>query len=189
MKSIVGLFERYEDAERAITELNRHDFDQSAISVVARAEVVQDHVGQENLGSGFEDVESPVVEKDVGKGVASGMVIGTLAGFLVGVGVITVPGLGAVIAGGTLGSALITTVAGAWLGTLSGGVAGRIIAALVEWGLPPEKAQTYAEGFESGGILIEVECSNERAEEARTILCDADAVDAQVRLVGQPDPQ
>jgi hypothetical protein len=59
----------------------------------------------------------------------------------------------------------------------------------VEWGLPEEKAQSYAEGLQRGGILIEVQSSDDRAEEARKVLCDAGAIDAQVRRAERQDAE
>ena len=74
MKNIVGLFDRYEDAERATAELNRHGFDQSAISVIARQDAAQRH-----LAAVLEDIEDPVTEKNVGAGIAAGAPLGSLA--------------------------------------------------------------------------------------------------------------
>jgi hypothetical protein len=181
MRTVIGLFNRRPDAECAIIELSRHDFDQSAISVMIRDDVMHEHLAQEPVVqepvvSGLEDLEDPVIEKDVGTGIALGAPLGGLSGFLVGAGSVAVPGLGPVLAGGALG-----VMVGTWLGTLTGGAIGRVVAALVEWGLPEAKAETFVAGVKRGGILLAVQTSDKRAEEAREILCDAGAVDAEVQ--------
>ncbi len=50
MKNFVGLFGCFVTAERALGELNRHDFDWSAMSVVVCAEL--------------EDIEDPHADRD-----------------------------------------------------------------------------------------------------------------------------
>jgi uncharacterized protein (TIGR02271 family) len=87
-------------------------------------------------------------------------------GLLAGVGALAIPGVGPIIAGGTLAS----TLAGAGIGAAAGGLLG----ALVGMGVPEEDAKHFDEGFRSGGTLVTVSAGN-RAEEARTCLYESGA--------------
>jgi hypothetical protein len=80
---------------------------------------------------------------------------------LIGIGAITVPGIGPVLAAGPLGTALATTLVGAGIGAATGG----IIGALVDAGVPEEEARLYQTGVERGGVLVtaRVPAGQERA--------------------------
>ena len=168
MKTVVGLFEYYQDAERAVRELNSRGFGKAEISVAARDRVLQERV----VGG-----KDEAVAESAGAGAVGGSAVGGIAGLLVGLGALTIPGIGPVIAAGTLGTALATTAAGAGLGAAAGG----LIGALVGLGIPEEDAQFYAEGVKRGGVLVSVHTSDDRASEALNILRQTNAVDVDTR--------
>jgi hypothetical protein len=107
------------------------------------------------------------------KSAASGGVVGGLAGLLVGLGSVLVPGLGPVIAGGALATLLGTTAAGAGIGAAAGGVVGT----LTGLGVSQEEAQLYAEGVKRGGLLVIAEVEAGQVEVADTIMVQTNAVD------------
>jgi hypothetical protein len=80
----------------------------------------------------------------------TGGALGGLAGLLIGIGAITIPGIGPVVAAGPLGTALASTLVGAGIGAATGG----IIGALVDAGVPEEEARLYQTGVERGGVLV-----------------------------------
>jgi uncharacterized protein (TIGR02271 family) len=82
-------------------------------------------------------------------------------GLLAGVGALAIPGIGPIIAGGTLAS----TLAGAGIGAAAGGLLG----ALVGLGVPEDDARHFDEGFQAGGVLVTVNAGS-RADEARECL-------------------
>lgn len=164
MKTVVGLFEYYQDAERAVSELHGHGFGKTEISVAARDRVLQERV----IGD-----KDQAVAESAGAGAIGGTAVGGLAGLLVGIGALAIPGIGPVIAAGTLGTALATTAAGAGIGAAAGG----LIGALVGLGIPEGDAQFYAEGVKRGGVLVTVQAGDDRASEALNILRQANAVD------------
>jgi uncharacterized protein (TIGR02271 family) len=82
------------------------------------------------------------------------------------VGVLAIPGIGPIVAGGTLAS----TLAGAGIGAAAGGLLG----ALVGMGVPEEDARHFDQGFRAGGTLVTVNAGN-RAEEARECLYESGA--------------
>ncbi len=166
MKTIVGLFENYTDADRAVSDLQASGFTRDQISVAARDASVQDRlVGDTNSERAIGD--------SAGAGAVGGAVLGGLGGLLVGIGALAIPGIGPVITAGTLATALGTTAAGAGLGAAAGG----LIGALVGMGIPEEDAHFYAEGVKRGGVLVTVQSEDNRANEALSIMHQAHAVD------------
>jgi hypothetical protein len=168
MKTVVGLFDYYQDAERAVSELNARGFTSADISVAARDTTLQQRV----VG----DKDAAVAES-AGAGAVGGAAVGGLAGLLVGLGAIAIPGIGPVIAAGTLATALGTTAAGAGIGAAAGG----LIGALVGLGIPEEDAHFYAEGVKRGGVLVTVRTGDERAPEALNIMRQFNATDVNTR--------
>jgi uncharacterized membrane protein len=168
MKTVVGLFDYYQDAERAVSELNSRGFGKTDISVAARDSVVQDFVtnGKEQA-----------VAESAGAGAVGGTAVGAIAGLLVGIGALAIPGIGPVLAYGPLAAAIGSTAAGAGIGAAAGG----LIGALVGLGIPEEDAHFYAEGVKRGGVLVTVRASDERADEALGILQQSHATDVNTR--------
>jgi uncharacterized membrane protein len=166
MKTVVGLFENYTDADRAVSELNSRGFTRNEISVAARDSAMRDRV----VGTAGEE---RAVAESAGAGAVGGAVVGGLGGLLVGLGALAIPGVGPVIAAGTLATALGSTAAGAGIGAAAGG----LIGALVGLGIPEDDAHFYAEGVKRGGVLVTVQASDDRATEALNIMRKARAVD------------
>jgi len=164
MKTVVGLFEYYQDAERAVNDLNARGFGRNEISVAARDTALKNRV----VG-GKEDA----VAESAGAGAIGGGAVGGIAGLLVGIGALAIPGIGPVVAAGTLATVLGSTAAGAGIGAAAGG----LIGALVGLGIPEEDAQFYAEGVKRGGVLVTVQTSDDRAQDALDIMRRANAVD------------
>jgi len=168
MKTVVGLFEYYQDAERAVNELNSRGFGKTDISIAARDRVLQDR-----MTGGKEQA----VAESAGAGAIGGTAVGGIAGLLVGIGALAIPGIGPVLAYGPLAAAIGSTVAGAGIGAAAGG----LIGALVGLGIPEEDANFYAEGVKRGGVLVTVRASDDRASEAMRILQQANAADVDTR--------
>jgi len=166
MKTVVGLFENYMDADRAVSELNARGFGRNEVSVAARDNAVRDRI------AGKTGDERAVAES-AGAGAIGGATIGGLGGLLVGLGALAIPGIGPVVAAGTLATVLGTTAAGAGIGAAAGG----IIGALVGMGIPEDDATFYAEGVKRGGVLVTVQTNDDRASEALNIMRSANAVD------------
>lgn len=81
-------------------------------------------------------------------GASAGALLGGTFGWLVGVGLLAVPGVGPLIAAGPIMAAL----AGAGVGGAVGGLAG----ALIGMGIPEYEAKRYEGLVKDGGILISV---------------------------------
>jgi uncharacterized membrane protein len=167
MKTVVGLFENYMDADRAVSDLNASGFTRSEISVAARDSAIRDRLVAGETG------KERAVAESAGAGAVGGAAVGGLAGLLVGIGALAIPGVGPVIAAGTLATTLGSTAVGAGVGAAAGG----LIGALVGLGIPEEDASFYAEGVKRGGVLVTVQTSDDRASEALSIMRRSNAVD------------
>lgn len=167
-KTIVGLYDDLDTARQAVQELERNGFRREDISLAAR-----DSSGHEKTLSGDEAIEGKDVAKGVEAGAGVGAVLGGLAGLLVGIGALTIPGIGPVIAAGALGS----TLAGAGIGAVAGGLVG----ALTQAGIPEDEANYYAEGVRRGGTLVMVTAPDTMEQKARSIMDRFGPVDTHER--------
>jgi uncharacterized protein (TIGR02271 family) len=156
-RTVVGLFHDQSDAERAIQRLKNAGFSEDQIGVA-----IKDRQQQQELieGTGTQAAEGATA------GAIGGGVLGGVIGLLAGVGALAIPGVGPIIAGGTLAS----TLAGAGIGAAAGGLLG----ALVGMGVPEEDARHFDQGFRAGGTLVTVDAGN-RVEEARDCLYESGA--------------
>lgn len=155
---VVALFPEREAAENAIRALQDAGFSRQGIGVAVRDRTSEAPVdGESKAAAG------------AATGAVSGGVLGGILGLLVGAGALVIPGLGPVIAGGALASALGlaggTAVAGAGIGAATGGLLG----ALVGMGIPDAEARRLERGVEAGGTLVTLDATG-RETDARTIL-------------------
>jgi uncharacterized membrane protein len=159
-KTVLGIFPSTQEADRAIADLEQMGFSSKDISVVMRQEG-----GAPSGGRGVE------VAKDAGAGATTGGAIGGVAGLIIGIAAITVPGLGALVAAGPLAVALglvqvgATTLAGA----ITGAAAGGIIGALVGLGVPEERAKIYEEAVKKGQVLLAVTTTPEKESQVNEV--------------------
>lgn len=156
-----GLFETYAEARAAIHKLADAGIKTVDISLVAN--------NKESLFQG----EESVVGKDTTTGAEVGALLGGAGGILAGLGVLALPGLGTVLAGGWLFSAVIGAVAGAGIGAATGG----LIGLLTDAGVPKSDAHVYAEGVRRGGALITARVAEAQAQTAARLLAEAGAQD------------
>ncbi|MDT3707399.1 MAG: hypothetical protein ROZ09_11270 [Thiobacillus sp.] len=160
MKTVSGLFDTYAHALEAVHALNAAGITNTDVSLIANS--------PEGVGKPFD-----IVGKDLTAGAELGAALGGAGGLLAGLGVIAIPGLGPVLAGGWLVAAAIGAVAGAGVGAATGGVIGLLTSA----GVPEPDAQIYAEGLRRGGTLVSARVGDELAEMAFDVLRRANGID------------
>jgi hypothetical protein len=153
-RSVVALFDDVNTAQRALEELLRSGFDRNDVSVVRT-----NQKGGYTTGTGPTDVHDT---SGAAAGVGIGAALGGIAGLVIGLGVIAIPGIGPIVAAGPLA----TTLAGAGIGAAAGG----IIGALTDVGIPEEEAGYYAEGVRRGGTLLTVRADESQVNRARDIM-------------------
>jgi len=167
--TVIGLYDRLEDAQNAVSELVSAGFARENISIVAA----------DTEGKFKTYVGAPGDEAGEGAaaGAGVGAVVGGLGGLLVGLGALAIPGIGPVLAAGPIASALIGAGVGAGVGAVTGG----LIGALVDLGVPEEQANLYAEGVRRGGTLVKVTTPEDRSNEANRIMDRFDPIDIDQR--------
>lgn len=159
-RTVVGLFDDFESAQRAAGNLERAGIARDQISIVAG-----------NESGKYKDYASGTGE--VGKGVAggagTGAAIGGGLGLVAGLMALAIPGFGPVIAAGPIAAALT----GAGIGAAAGG----LIGGLTKAGVSENDAEYYAEGVRRGGVLVTVRTTESLSDDAARILDDAGARD------------
>ena len=166
MKTVVGLFDNYNQARDAAVEVERAGISHNDISVLANNET-REHVSRDAV-----DTHSSMghaVTKDAGVGAEIGGVLGLLAGL----SLFTIPGLGFIAGAGWL--------AGMLTGAGIGAVAGGLIGVLTHVGVPDTDAAYYEEGVRRGGTLIAVRADDDAAGGIARILNSAGAVNIEER--------
>ena len=113
----------------------------------------------------------------VGNRSCIGAAVGGVGGLLTGLGLLAIPGVGPVVAGGWL----VATAAGAVTGAVVGGAAGGLVGSLTGAGVPEHDANFYAEGVRRGGTLVTARVDDARASAAREILQRYKLVDPALR--------
>ncbi|MEO6216623.1 MAG: general stress protein [Sphingomonas sp.] len=166
-QTVTGLFDNYDDAERAVNALESAGVSHDNISIVAN-NARGNHV--------VPDAASPVAH-DAGTGARVGAAVGGAGGLLAGLGLLVIPGLGPVVAAGWLGATLIGALGGAAIG----GAAGGLVGALTDAGVPVDDAHVYAEGVRRGGSLVTAKVDDSQISTARSILADHRNVDVSER--------
>ncbi len=130
----VGLFHSLDDAHRAVQELTEAGLAAEGIGLIAP----QDKASEVAAGAG------------------AGILAGGAAGFLLTAVAFAIPGVGPVLAAGTMAG--LGSLTGAGLGAVAGGLVG----ALVHHGVPEDLAPHYEEGVRRGGTVVTAQAEADR---------------------------
>ncbi|MEO7719316.1 MAG: hypothetical protein ABIY70_24205 [Capsulimonas sp.] len=165
-KTIVGLFDDFEEARATVRDL-------TAVAGISRDNI---SVAANRRGIGMSDRDElytvdrarEMLDEKGDAGIGAPVPILPMGGLLAsGLGSLSISGIGSVVAAGPL----IAALAGA--GAQSGG----LISALVEAGVPDKHAHYYAEGMRRGGTLLTVTAAEHLAQKALNVFHDHGAVD------------
>ncbi len=151
-KTVVGVFDNIHSARDAVDEIHRLGVPTEKISLLANRDTAgaTDSLTDADIGAD--------VVADAGIGAA----LGSIGGLLLGFAAFAIPGLGPVVAAGPIFAAL----GGAGVGAVAGGVIG----ALNEVGVPHEEAHGYQEEVRAGRVLLVVQTDEAAAERVREII-------------------
>jgi hypothetical protein len=141
-------------------------FSDRAAADAAFAELIEQGYAQHQLsllGPGAEDHDGL---HDDHVTTREGVTVGGVAGALLGIGAMLIPGIGPIVAAGPLAAALGGAIAGGVAGSAVGGVA----AALVDSGVEHDTAHYYDARLKQGGILMLVHTDEGGYDKARAIL-------------------
>jgi hypothetical protein len=169
MTTVSGLFDNYDDALTAMNKLQALGIDRASISIVANS--TDEEFARREHAPGTTAANE--VADDAAAGAGLGAVVGGAGGLLAGLGLLTIPGIGPVVAAGWLASTGLGAVAGAAAGVAVGG----LIGAMTAEGVPEREAHIYAEGVRRGGTLVSARVEEDQVAEAEAILKSDSAVD------------
>src|SRR5215203_306556 len=156
-RTVVGLFRDSNEAQAALHDLEGAGFTREHLNLVA-----YDGSGQ------YTDVVSQ--GNELGSNTTKGAAAGGIAGLLIGLAAVAIPGVGPILAAGPIAAAL----AGAGVGAATGGMLG----ALADMGVPGHEAKYYQEAIRRGGTLLVVNAGSEdMAERAQSTLDRHGAID------------
>jgi hypothetical protein len=141
--AVFGIYPTVDSVQGAVLLLRLRGFRSTDISVL-----LPENEGSKDLATekGTKASEGAVA------GAGSGALVGAALGWLVSIGALSVPGVGALIAAGPI----IATLAGIGAGAAVGGIAGGLIGLEV----PEYVAKRYKGRVRKGGILLSVHCDN-----------------------------
>lgn len=163
---VTALYDTYDAAVSAVNDLEASGIPHGDISLVSN-----------NVDHRYDKDHPTNAAADAGTGAGIGAAVGGVGGLLTGLGLLAIPGVGPVVAGGWL----VATAVGAVGGAVMGGAAGGIVGSLTRAGVPDHDANFYAEGVRRGGTLVTARVDDARAPVAREILQRYKWVDPTVR--------
>ena len=177
---ITRLFDSYDEAGKAVADLESSGIPHSDISIVANN--AEGRLGEQSptglapstiasSSAHADEAEAPAT--GAGTGATIGTVLGGGAGLLAGLGLLAIPGVGPVVAAGWL----IATAAGAGIGAAGGGLLGSLVGA----GVTESEAHVYAEGVRRGGTLVTVRAQDGQQASVEAIFARYAGVDAATR--------
>jgi len=154
-RTVIGVFADADSATQALNALRDAGLTPEQVSVIARDTRTTQEMAE----------NTDMVAEDAGKGAVVGTVLGGLAGWLVGISALAIPGIGPIVGAGIVGS----TLAGASIGAAAGG----LIGALGSYGVPEEDARQYEESVRQGSVLLTVHANDDmQAQQANAIFGD-----------------
>lgn len=163
MSTVIGVFRDISTAESAVKALRNKGFTDNEISIVAKDSKGKGagKSGDMEAGSDFGGTDS------IADGTTWGGALGGVAGLLAGVGALAIPGIGPIVAAGPLA------------GVLSGAVTGGVAGGLINLGIPEERGRQYEQDLKQGGILAVIETSEDKVNDASSILRQNGAKDVE----------
>jgi hypothetical protein len=152
--AVFGIYPTRARVELAVGELQQRGFRREDISILMAHNEGTKDIGVE---------KSTKAPEGTATGAASGAVVGGTLGWLVGIGVLAIPGLGPFLAAGPL----MALLGGVGLGGTIGGIAGAAIGA----GIPEYEAKRYEGLVRSGRVLLSVHADDAAwAQRAKEVL-------------------
>jgi len=162
----LGVFPSREVTEQAVNDLKASGFPMDKVSLIGK----QAEEGEQVAGVTTSDrIEGQNVETTTGV-VADALATATWGTTLVGLSSLAIPGVGPVIAAGSVGAALVTVVAGSGLGTVA---TRNLVRAISDLGIPEAQASVYSNRLIKGDYLAIVDGTEEEMHQAETLLSQA----------------
>lgn len=155
----VAVYPRHQDVEDAIKALQHAGFDMKKLSIVGRDYHTEEHaVGFYNAGDRV---------RHWGK---LGAFWGGIFGLFMAPAFFWIPGVGPILTGGLIGSALMGTIEGVAAGVAVGGGMSALAGALASMGIPKDSLIQYERELRADKFLLIASGTPGDIEQARSIL-------------------
>ncbi len=161
-KRAFGVFSDPQQAEQSLNELKASGFPMDHVSVVVKQADKDDQLGEVEVSDhiGDQNVKTPL-------GVVKDTFAASSLGFmLAGLTSLALPGIGPILAAGSLGAALVATTASTGVGALA---ANHVVKALTQLGIPQAEASVYSDHLIQGDYLVMVEGQQDELQNAEQI--------------------
>ena len=169
--TIVGFFPTRAEAETAISELVREGFSRDQVSIIAGGQ----HSAASTTGTAHDTPNlGPIPETGSTEDVGEKAAIGGIAGTILGIAALAIPGVGPILAAGPLAMALTGAAAGA--------ATGGLIGVFTKDGVPENRAEHYTKAITSGNVMVSVHASADHVDHAASVLERCGAID-----IDEPD--
>ncbi len=172
--SVVAIFGQHAEAEDAVKELKNASFNIKKLSIIGRDYHSEEHVvGFYNTGDRMKYWGS------------MGAFWGGLWGLLFGAAVLFIPGVGPIVAAGSIVSWIIAGLEGAFV---VGGLSA-LGAALFSFGIPKDSVLKYETSLKAGKFMLIAHGTADEVEKARSILQRSKAEQVDVHRMPAPTEQ
>jgi Heat induced stress protein YflT domain len=176
MKTVIGVFENRDNAQFAMQCLRNAGYKVKEMSIVMRSPSQQSDVEEEHMSLGRATIT----------GITTGAIIGGLAGLLIGIGTIVIPGIGRVLIAGPLATAFgltgaaAATVSGVAIGAIIGGILGM----LMSFGFSRTNENEDETKVKEGATLVAVPVVDEQEKNVEDLLTDHEP--SEIKAVNVP---
>lgn len=158
--AVFGIYSRGTDLAEGVNQIKLAGFENTDVSML-----LPENSGNKDLVC-QKNTKAP---EGATVGAGAGAVVGGALGWLAGIGMLAIPGLGPFIAAGPIMGAL----SGLGIGGAVGGIAGGLIGA----GIPEYEAKRFKGRIRKGGALLSVHCGRSELAKAKQILENTGAQD------------
>lgn len=134
-KTIAGLFPDFPEAQQVARELEKEGIPREDISILANDATRE-----------YATTAPPDEGGEMASGAGTGAAAGGAAGLAVSLAALAIPGIGPIVAAGSVATALT----GAGIGAAAGG----LIGGLTHMGIPEDDAHFFSEGVRNGGAVV-----------------------------------
>lgn len=150
MNAKVAVYDSHDKAIEAVCELEAQGFPVKQVSIVGKAEIIDDHIHVKSLDMAK---NAPVL---VGTGA------GVIVGILTGLGVFAIPGFGPLYGAG----AVVGALAGLDFGLIGGG----LVTLLATIGIKEESVVKYRQHMKEGKFIVVVQGTLDQINQAEQII-------------------
>ncbi|MCX7843316.1 MAG: general stress protein [Clostridia bacterium] len=161
-RTLVAVFDSYERAENAASQIKSNGLRTEDISIVAKQGDKYETNNTNDRGitasMGTMGSKGRQINDNISDGVVTGGILGGLAGLLIGAGSMAIPGFGIIAAAGPI------------TGLLSGAVTGGIVGGLIDLGIPENKSRQYETDIKAGKILFSMRTDEDKIDKVASIL-------------------